>query len=88
MQVVANFLTRQLRVVVCAFVLGELLTVVHLVKIQKSKSGRFRFVLLKVLEQGGKLHQIFPNLSRQQGTEQEKRKEECSDCFLHCELQN
>ena len=72
MEVVANFFAGQLGVVMVALVLGEFLAVVHFVKIQKRQSGRFRLVLLKVLEQGGELHQILPNLSRQQCAEQEE----------------
>ena len=72
MKMVAGFFAGQLGVVVVALVFGKLLAVVHFVKIQKRQSGRFRFVLLKVLEQGGKLHQILPNLSRQQCTEQKE----------------
>lgn len=88
MKVVAGFFAGKFGVVVVAPVLGECLPIVHFIKIQKRQHWCLCFVLLKVLEQGGKLYQILPNLSRQQCAEQEKRKEDCGRYFLHCEVQN
>ena len=72
MELVRSAFTRQIGMVVCRAVLGEVFAIVHFQKSEESKLWRMDFVFAEVFKQGRQFRQFFLYLCGHEGTVQEQ----------------